>query len=63
MRRMREAGQDALATKLDSDAPSRRERLATLDELARGHQALSLNFPEIDDVVADLSDVFQPRAT
>jgi hypothetical protein len=59
VRRMREAGQEELATKLDSDASSRRERLATLDELARGHQALSLNFPEIDDVVADLSAVFQ----
>lgn len=59
VRRMREAGQEELATKLDSDVPSRRERLATLDELARGHQALSLNFPEIDDVVAHLSDVFQ----
>jgi hypothetical protein len=59
VRRMREAGQQELATKLDSDATSRRERLATLDELARGHQAVSLNFPEIDAVVADLSAVFQ----
>ena len=29
----------------------------------KGHQALSLNFPEIDDVVADLSDRFPTRAT
>lgn len=53
VRRVTEAGQEGLATKLNGDAISRREGLAALDELGRGQQAISLNFPEIDAVVAE----------
>ena len=58
VRRLREAGQDELGAKLDGDGIWRRELLAALDELARGQQAISLNFPEIDATVTDLGSVF-----
>jgi hypothetical protein len=58
VRRIRRTGHDDLATNLDGDGVARRERLAALDELARGHQAMSLNFPAIDAVVADLAARF-----
>jgi hypothetical protein len=52
---MREAGQEDTSTKLNGDAVSRRDQIRALDELARGQQAISLNFAEIDAVVADLA--------
>ncbi len=59
VRRIKQTGHEDLATKLEGDGISRRQRLAALDELARGHQAMALNFPEIDAVVADLAAIFE----
>jgi hypothetical protein len=49
--RLREAGADELAGALEGDAASRRGEIGRLDEEARGHQAISLNNPEVDIVV------------
>ena len=63
VRRLREDGHNDLASKLDGDAVSRREHIATLDELARGQQAISLNFPEIDQVIVDLGSIFDRESS
>lgn len=57
--RLHEVGQSDLADRLEADGPARRKAIARLDETARGHQAINLNYPDTDRAVADLAKVYR----
>lgn len=55
---LRAKGEDQLADRLDGDGIARREAMDRLDKKVRGRQAISLNFPEVDEAVAELGRYF-----
>jgi hypothetical protein len=56
--RLRDVDRGDLADMVEGDGVTRREAIGRLDELARGHQAITLNTPEIDHAVEDLAAIF-----
>lgn len=44
-------GRTDLAEQLEADGPGRREDISALEELVRGHQAMTLNTPDVDHTV------------
>lgn len=52
--RLRDAGEAELASSLEGDGDARRAAMDSLDEVARGYQAISLNSPEIDRAVEEV---------
>jgi hypothetical protein len=59
--RLREVDRDDLAAAVDGDGVGRRTAIDRLDELARGHEAITLNTPDIDGVVEGLAAIFDPE--
>ena len=57
--RLREVGEEALAGRLEAEGPERREAIRRLDRAARGHEAISLNYPQADEAVDELDRIFR----
>jgi hypothetical protein len=56
--RLRDIERGDLADRVEADVVKRREVISCLDELTRGHQAITLNTPDIDQAVEELGAMF-----
>jgi hypothetical protein len=59
--RLRDEGHGDLADRLEGDGPGRRADISGLDEVARGHQAITLNTPGVDVAVQRLAARLRPE--
>jgi hypothetical protein len=55
--RLRKVGNDDLADRVEGDGPRRRRAIDLCDELIRGHQAITVNSPDIDAALSDLEEI------
>jgi hypothetical protein len=62
-RRLADLGETDLAGRLEADGVTRRAAIDRFDELVRGHQAITINVPATDAVIAELEAIFSRERT